>query len=408
MKKIAIKMKVGKKPIQKNLRLAIIIVFSIIFILSSYSTYAAFQQPTTTEKTITTCEYSHTGKFSYIVYLKNNSIYNNASTLYPGQGIIFKKITDHINASFSYTFTCNQTATVQGHYTVYATVQTDLWSKNYIIIPKTEFNTPHFTITFPINYTHFEEIVSTINDEIGVNAKTPTLNMTCSVTLSALTTPETIHESFSSLLSMPLEKNTIEFDSDLTRYQTGSLEGITLVPQPSMIEQKTNGIIISLISFIIIVLFAVFTASRDISVNVIEKQVKKIKKKYGEWIVEVEQLPETKKTGTVSVKTIDDLTKISEELGKPIIHYQNSSNPDGKHEFYVLDGKTTYQYVLNADGGITKTVQCPHCNSITVCNVDTNKEIDATCSKCGNNFRVSFEEDSNLLTKIHSFITGKK
>jgi hypothetical protein len=408
MKKIAIKMKVRKKPIQKNLRLAIIIVFSIIFILSAYGTYAAFQQPTTTEKTITTCEYSHTGKFSYIVYLKNNSVYNNASTLYPGQGIIFKKITDHINASFSYTFTCNQTATVQGHYTVYATVQTDLWSKNYIIIPKTEFNTPHFTITFPINYTYFEEIVSTINDEIGVNARTPTLNMTCSVTLSALTTTETIHESFSPLLSMPLEENIIEFDSDLTRYQTGSLEGTTLISQSGVIEQKTNGIIISLVSVIIIVLFAVFTASRDISVNVIEKQVKKIKKKYGEWIVEVEQLPETKKTGTVSVKTIDDLTKISEELGKPIIHYQNSSNPDGKHEFYVLDGKTTYQYVLNVDGGITKTVQCPHCNSITVCNVDMNKEIDATCSKCGNNFRVSFEEDSNLLTKIHSFITGKK
>lgn len=394
MKKIAIKIKVRKKPIQKNLRLAIIIVFSIIFILSAYGTYAVFQQPTTTEKTITTCEYSHTGKFSYITYLKNNSIYNNASTLYPGQGIIFKKITDHINASFSYIFTCNQTATVQGHYTVYATVQTDLWSKNYIIIPKTEFNTPHFTITFPINYTYFEEIVSTINDEIGVNAGTPILNMTCSVTLSALTTPETIRESFSPLLSMPLEKNIIEFDGDLTRYQTGSLEGITLVPQPGVIEQQTNGIIVSLISFIIIVLFAVFTASGDISVNVMEKQVKKIKKKYGEWIVEVEQLPETKKTGVIPVKTMDDLVKISEELGKPIIHYQNSSNPDGKHVFCVLDETIQYKYVLQVSEKIKKTVQCPKCHTKINYEAYPREKVQVTCPKCGNTGIISFEKNN--------------
>ncbi len=402
-------MKVRKKPIQKNLRIAIIIVFSIIFILSAYSTYAAFQQPTTTEKTITTCEYSHTGKFSYIAYLKNNSVYNNASTLYPGQGIIFKKITDHINASFSYIFTYNQAATVQGHYTVYATVRTDLWSKNYIIIPETEFNTPHFTITFPINYTYFEEIVSTINDEIGVNAKTPTLNMTCSITLSALTTPETIHESFSPLLSMPLEENIIEFDGNLTQYQTGSLEGTTLISQPGVIEQQTNGIIVSLISFIIIILFTVFTTSEDISVNKIEKQLKKITKKYGEWIVEISKPPQFgTNSEAISTKSMEDLSKISEELGKPIMHY-NPENPNDEHHiFYVLDEKTIYKYVLNIDEGIEKTVQCPHCNSKIVYNADTNKEIILTCSKCGNKFSVSSEKDDNLLTKLYSSITGKK
>ena len=80
--------------------------------------------------------------------------------------------------------------------------------------------------------------------------------------------------------------------------------------------------------------------------------------------------------------------------------------------FYVLDEKTVYEYVLNIDEGIAKTVRCPYCDSITVSDVDTNvdanKEIDVTCSKCGNKFIVSLSNDNSLLDKIHSFLTGKK
>ena len=419
MKKNQIKIKtikIKKKKIQKNLRLAVIAILGLILIISAYSTYgayAAYEQPITTEESIPVVEYTHTGTFNYVVYLKNNTVYN-TNILYPGQGNIFKKITNHINASLAYRFSSSQSADIDGSYEITAMIQTDMWSKEYIVTSKTTFssdgNAASFSTNFSIDYVSFENIVSQINNETGMTAADTTLIMKCNIDITAKTNNGTVYDSFAPSLSIPLRTNIIEINGNenLTQYESGVLEKTEEVIQQTSIEQSIYWGLASVVFLVVLAIFLIFTKSDKTTISKTDKQVKKILKKYGEWIVEVEQLPETKKTGAVSVKTMDDLIKISEELGKPIIHYQNSSNPDGKHAFYVLDGKTTYQYVLNIDEGITKTVQCPHCNSITVCNVDTNKEINVICSKCGNEFNVSFEEDNNLLIKLYSFITGKK
>ena len=211
MKKINIKklkkIPIKKKKIQTKLRIAAIAILSIIVIASAYSAYAAFQQPTTTEKNVISCEYNHNGKFDYIVYLKNNTIYNNISILYPGQETIFRKITDHINASLTFRFLCDQPANIDGNYELIAQLQTDIWTKEYVIVPQTAFssngNSAHFTTSFPINYTHFENIVNQIDQEIGVNAGDPTLHMKCNIDITAEINNGSISESFTPSSSCP-------------------------------------------------------------------------------------------------------------------------------------------------------------------------------------------------------------
>ena len=46
----------------------------------------------------------------------------------------------------------------------------------------------------------------------------------------------------------------------------------------------------------------------------------------------------------IPTKSLDDLVKISEELGKPIIYAV--TNSEKKHSFYVLDDQMYYQYIL--------------------------------------------------------------
>ena len=124
---IKIKMNPIKKiRINRNFRFSIIVILCLLIITSAYSAYAVFQ-PTTIEKTVITCNYAQTGHFSYVAYLKNNTIYDNASILLPGQGTIFRRITDHINASFSYTFNCDQPVTIKKRtYTLIPQIQTNI------------------------------------------------------------------------------------------------------------------------------------------------------------------------------------------------------------------------------------------------------------------------------------------
>jgi hypothetical protein len=38
--------------------------------------------------------------------------------------------------------------------------------------------------------------------------------------------------------------------------------------------------------------------------------------------------------------------KISEELEKPVLHFQSLSHPDGDYVVYIIDESTKYEYVL--------------------------------------------------------------
>lgn len=346
MKKIVIK----KKQLQKNMRRAVIAVLIIAVVVASYNAYAMFQKPETIEKSVPIYEYSRNGRFNYMVYLKNNSIYN-TSILYPGQGFIFKKITDHINASYDYKFNCEKPADISGSYSVIAHVQTDIWEKEFVIVPKTSFNATNsyasFSTTFPINYTYFEGVVDDINNETGVTAEDPTLVMKCNVYAVAETNEGNIYDSFTPSLSIPLGGNIIEINGDLSQIRSGALEDIEEVFQPGVITQRNTWIVTAIIVILLLVLLLVFTENEKVTKKDIQKMLKKIHKKYGEWIVEVNKpLKRALGAEVASMKSLEDLITVGEELGKPILYYKSSSGLEEKHTFYVIDEATHYEYVL--------------------------------------------------------------
>jgi predicted RNA-binding Zn-ribbon protein involved in translation (DUF1610 family) len=390
MIKIRIK-PIKRIKIHRDLKMPIIAILGFILIISVYMAYAAYQQPITAEKTVTTCNYNHYGNFNYIAYLKNNSVYDTPQLL-PGQGNIFKKITDHINASFTYTFYCDQPVTIQeGSYTIVPYIQTDIWDKKCDdIIQTTSFSSNRFAIHFPINYTYFESIVAQIDNETGVNAGDPTLILKCNVLLTAETTNGSIDESFSPSLSVPLGRNIIEISGNLSRSKSGVLEETKEIFQPGVIEQGNMWSFTSIIFFIILLLFVVLTTGRDISISEIEGQVKKIKKKYGEWIVETEKLPIIEDAKIVPMKSLDDLVKISEELGKPIIYV--ASDKDKKHAFYVLDNQMHYQHILSSSEKLKKSTSCPKCGTKITFNGTPGQKTSITCPNCGNKGIITFEE----------------
>ena len=48
------------------------------------------------------------------------------------------------------------------------------------------------------------------------------------------------------------------------------------------------------------------------------------------------------------MNSIEDLMKIADELGKPVIH-QSAEISGDTHIYYVIDGNTRYLYTLSSD-----------------------------------------------------------
>lgn len=382
------KIKLRRNIINRKIRLGILVVVGLLIILSAYSAVGAYQQPTTKEETLTTpaCSYTHSGTYNFLVYLKNNSLFGENITLSPGQATIFKKLVDHINASFTYQFQANQTATVQGTYTLEAQIQTDIWSKTYTITPSTSFNSSTgFTIDFPLNTSIYEDIVNKINEETGVIAQTPILILKCTVLTTAETPFGEIREAFAPSIQIPLSGNVLGFGEGLSTKQPGTIEKTETIITKLDTSQQQNTWIIATTSFsVTFILFAVFTASCVEIRTQADKMLRKIQKKYKDWIVEADKLPLTSESKTISMKSFDDLLKISEEIGKPVVYQKTVSNPDLVHSFYVFDEGIFYQYTIPSEEIVTQTTKCPKCGNKIECEGVIGKTIDLICRNCDN------------------------
>ena len=339
------KIKLKKIKISTLARYITIVFLLLILIISSVSTYASFQKPTTTKESYTTLSYIHSGRYDYIVYLKNNTVYNK-TVLHPGEGIIFKKIVENITISYTYSFNINKTAAISGSYVVQAEIKTDLWTKNYIIKPSTKFNTngtrSYFTVNFPLNTTIYENIVKQIESEIGITSSNPSLIIKTNVFLTAQTADDFISTPFSSSISISLGKKTIEISDQLSLTESGS--GIRNIYHPDVITARSQWSVILISILIVTIFFLILTESETRFIDENEKTIQSIIKKYKEWIVEVDSIPSY--SNIIPVKTIDDLVKIGDEIVKPILHY---TAIDGKHIFYILDEDKCYQFSLQPE-----------------------------------------------------------
>ena len=140
-----------------------------------------------------------------------------------------------------------------------------------------------------------------------------------------------------------MNQNIIEISDVLSSHDSGELSEKIDIYHADIQTGRTNGAYISAILAIIIILFIVLTDNANKILDKTQKSINKIKKKYGEWIVEVEKPPKrTIDSEIITMKTIEDLMKISEELGKPVIYYLEGQ----KHNFYILDESMQYQYIL--------------------------------------------------------------
>jgi len=337
--------------IPKKIKLAAIGLIALLVLFSTVNAYILSQEPSTKTKTNVLLAYSQNGNYNYKAYLKNNTIYEGKEYLSPNQGILFRKLINNINGSFSYTFQISNNSDISGKYSFTALIKTSQWTKTYHLVQTSTFNVNNtrsytFTENFPIDYIYYEQIITQINNETGVTAQNPVLIIKCNLQLTADTVKERITQSFNPSIEVSLRKDTIDISENLSLRTSGSETEQETVKQQENTKEKNKWTILAISFLVIGIVILLVTTTEKIQLSKLEKKFRNIKKKYKEYIIELKKPLITDNIDLIYVKTMEDLIRLSEEMGKPIFVYDNSKDSTDKYEFFVLEEYTYYVFSL--------------------------------------------------------------
>ena len=225
------------------------------------------------------------------------------------------------------------------------------WSKSFDLL-QTEEN-GNFNLAFPIDIPYYTSLIQAINSETGASPASYTLTITVNIHATGETSFGPIDETFSPTLNGTITGNVLSWAQNLTGSKTGAINRTTTIDNKFLgLAVPTALIIFSILSIIFMILLAVTAMSyskfRKQAVSSFDRQIQKIQKSYGSRIAESIGDSSVNDKNPVPLNSIEDLMKIADELGKPVVH--QSEGPSGDVQlYYVIDGNTRYQYSLSRD-----------------------------------------------------------
>jgi len=316
------------------------------------------------------------GNFDYSINLKENSLYDSktlkppavtpftppssSKTLKPGQ-VVFINLVDKMDATFYYRFKTdkpvnNITSDVELTVILNATgsEDTELWSKKFPLLNSKKSG--DFNVSFPVDLIGYLELLDTIRKETGASAESNNITISANVHTVAETPFGLIDETFTQALKGSIKGSVLEWDKELAKTQPSSITTSQMVSNPDKflglsVGASRNLFMALLFIFGFFLLFSVvwYFIFKPEGVSQIEKETLQVRKKYRERMAEATSQTPVLGEKTISLGSIEDLIKVADELGKPVIH-QPLGTHEEQHAYYVFDGATRYQYIISTRG----------------------------------------------------------
>jgi hypothetical protein len=307
------------------------------------------------------------GTFDYTLYLEENSLYK-TDTLKPpkyipyitpepktlGVGpVIPYDLVDKMDTSYFYEFQPSRPVSeITAEITVTATLETpDVWSKTFVLVPPTR-QTGNFRLDFPVDIVFINETLSAIRGETGNAGESSNLIIEAFTHVWAETRFGTIDEVFTQTLTTELGQGILTWNEELSLTQEEAITTTQIIPNLnrylglSVGGVKMTSLILGLIFLILFIASLVFyNQTKPSELPPSQKEAITIGKKYSDRIAEASSQTPVTGEKIISLGSIDDLIKIADELGKPVIH-QPPTTTEKQHTYYVIDGTTQYKYII--------------------------------------------------------------
>ncbi len=360
-------MQIKKKKLHKKTRMSLMVVLTLLLAFLSYGAYHVYRTPLEVEKSIPTYSYRHKGEMKYLVYLKPNSIFN--ETIQGPGKTYFSKMVDKIVVYLNYQFSADKDASLKCAYDVEAIIEApEMWQKSYLLVPLTEIHEEgkivSFQKEFPVNLAYFNDVLKSINEEVGISARSPVLKIKSNIYVRSTGEDGSVKDDLNPLLSIPLTTGDFSVGGELSPQKEGSLTKTEWITDPAIKSMKISQLYSlatsALVLVILFILLLLLTENKVVAVDERKAIIDIVLKKYKERMVMVENEPAPAGNATViCLNSMEDLVKTADELGK-IILYSNPVDTVMFPTYYVFDGLTVYKHTLNKKEFKIKTPRGSH------------------------------------------------
>lgn len=344
----------------RHIMQGISVILTLVLILLIIQEYKADRQK---EELIQAYTYKNHGAVQYDVFLKPNNLYSKPSI---SEGNIYvTELVDFIKVTFTYDFTGERPANITGDYEIIASIEGNMnitedyteanqkvsntktiWKKDSVLVPKTEFKTDSdfFSVnkTVILNYHEYNALSKEIIELTKLNI--PTRLSTCmNVKIYVKTEKGVIEENYTQSIVVPFGANSFEIQKNETGDIPGSLDESKTIQLPVNMK-NVYGYVIGIIPMLLILIWTTFfTRDKNIVEYIIE--LNRIFKKYSSRLVAVNTLIAESCEKSIKVKTMEDMLKLADEMGRPII-YRHSENPLEIMQFYIFSDSRIYEFNL--------------------------------------------------------------
>ena len=348
------KLNINKLKTNKILRLIIITSAFLILCTLSFLLYKELKVPKIEEETVKFYSYTHKSFTEYKVLLKPNSLYSSESL---GEGHYYiTNYVDEIQNTFNYEFKGDAPADIKGYYEVaaviegYTIVEKDhisIWKKKFTIIPKTEFTVNDTILSLTedvsIKLSEYSAIADAIAEESEVHIPLQ-LNVFMDVNLKADIDKGSAEAKMAPAIVIPLDTRYFTVTESDEKEVPGSIEEIQKIQIPP--DKLKIKIYICGLAALAIMILGLLLFTEPVRKSPFEIKLNRIFKQHGSRLVALSsELLAASIDNCSIVREIEDLVRVSDELGRPII-YEYSEDYKNIVHFYVLDDKRTYLYIL--------------------------------------------------------------
>lgn len=343
-----------RRSMNKRLKLILTLAAALITVLMLVLMVLEVKSPGVEEQKTRIVGFENSANVQYQVFLKQNPLYEETSL---GEDRLYlAPFIDYIKTNFQYNFNIERPADIKGDYEIAAIVEgytneedkiKTIWRKAFVITPKTGFEMKDVQLALnkEINFTPatYESFATQISEATKLNIPVK-VTVLMNINLQAVIEGREIDKSFAPAITIPLNNSYFEITKSGIEGGSEAIEDTKQIALPvnKRLMAVCGGILsISLLALIYLLLFVKGDAKADLFI----KQLNRIFKTHGSRLVAVNNEVGTSFAMYYKLKAIDDLVRIADELGKPIL-YKYSPEPKEITKFYIHDDKAMYSFNL--------------------------------------------------------------
>ena len=330
--------------------LPVLVVLLLALVIAGYTAAdLASTPPTVVSHRGTYLTWENTAEYRYVAGLAPNTLFNNSTTLGPGQGSLFIPLVRNLTVRFHDWFNVSASENLQALYRSVVMLSSPVWNytlRSPISVPYAHPSASSLEVTGAVAL-NVTGIVRTVDGFVNQTQYAPpsyAVVLGAGLNVSVTSPIGTNETSLTPSLSLVFASGLIR-PGNLTQNASGTVSvpyTVSVPPDPAPYQEALAATGLLAVACAVVA-YLLLRPRAQAKVDA-ERELKRITDPYKEAIAETATPPRT--SNFVALRSWDDLIHVADMLGRPILQYQHNRPDDTRHFFYVLDGNVQYVYLL--------------------------------------------------------------